>query len=181
MQLLDHPPLSISEPGSRQRTEIDSIELTRLNERRHLATYGIRLHDSATRERMRQRILELLEPVEGYPAPGQHIRWRYRLGTVPIVMHDRPLEVATHEKLRSTLSLGLLQLESTHTLAVDGEASMTRLSHKVLASNSAPVVGGSIDRFDIRRIATEFVDTRLRSLKAWIENEENRKPPIPKA
>ena len=118
-----------------------------------------------------ERILELLEPVEGYPAPGQHIRWRYRLGTVPVVMHDRPLEVSAHEKLRSTLSLGLLQLESTHTLATNGDASKTRLSIKVLASNSAPVVGGSIDRFDIRRIETEFVDTRLRSLKEWIEND----------
>ncbi len=64
-----------------------------------------------------ERILELLEPVEGYPRPGQHVRWRYRLGTVPIVMHDRPLEVSVHEKLRSMLSLGLLQLEFTHTLA----------------------------------------------------------------
>ena len=116
-----------------------------------------------------ERILELLEPVDGYPRPGQHIRWRYRLGNVPVVMHDHPLEVSRHKKLRSKLALGLLRLESTHTLATNGDASKTRLSLKVLASNSAPVVGGIIDRFDIRRIATEFVDTRLRSLKEWIE------------
>ena len=120
-----------------------------------------------------ERILELLEPVEGYPRPGQHIRWRYLLGTVPVVMHDHPLEVSVEEKLRSTLSLGLLRLESTHTLAINGDASQTRLSIKVLASNSAPVVGGLVDRFDIRRIATEYVDTRLRSLKEWLEGEGN--------
>ncbi len=123
-----------------------------------------------------ERILELLEPAPDYPRPGQHIRWRYRLGTVPIVMHDRPLEVSTYEMLRSKLSLGLLSLESTHSLATNGDASKTRLSLKVLASNSAPVVGGTIDRFDIRRIATEFVDTRLRSLKQWVEEDENRRP-----
>ena len=33
------------------------------------------------------RLLELLESAEGYPSPGQHIRWRYRLGTVRVVMH----------------------------------------------------------------------------------------------
>ena len=121
------------------------------------------------------RILELLDPAPGYPRPGQHIRWRYRLGTVPIVMHDRPLEVSAYEKLRSKLSLGLLSLESTHTLAINGDASKTRLSLKVLASNSVPVVGGTIDRFDIRRIATEFIDTRLRSLKEWVEDDANRR------
>ena len=120
-----------------------------------------------------ERILGLLEPVEGYPHPGQHVRWRYRLGTVPVVMHDRPLEVSAQKKLRSTLSLGLLHLESTHTLAVNGDASKTRLSLKVLASNSTPIVGGSIDRFDVRRIATDFVDTRLRSLKEWIEDDRS--------
>jgi len=119
-------------------------------------------------------ILALLEPVDGYPHPGQHVRWRFRLGNVPVVMHERPLEVSCQEKLRSSLSLGLLRLESTHTLATNGDASKTRLSLRVLASNSTPVVGGLIDRFDIRRIATEFVDTRLRSLKAWIETGEDR-------
>ena len=123
-----------------------------------------------------QRILGLLEPVEDYPHPGQHIRWRYRLGSVPVVMHDRPLEVCEQEKLRSALSLGLLHLESTHTLATNGDASKTRLSLKILASNSAPVVGGMIDRFDVRRIATEFVDTRLRSLKKWIEDARSDAP-----
>lgn len=128
------------------------------------------LTDPAELIRWDCRILDLLEPVENYPSPGQLVRWKYRLGQVPVVMRDRPIEVSPNERIRSTLGLGLLQLDTTHSLVANGSSSSTRLSLKVVASNTAPVVGGSIDRFDIRRIASDFVDSRLRSLKNWLES-----------
>ena len=38
----------------------------------------------------------IVEPIDAppdYPQPGQHVRWRYRLGPVPLILHDRPTEV----------------------------------------------------------------------------------------
>jgi hypothetical protein len=46
----------------------------------------------------------------------------------------------------------------------------TRLSLRVVASNSTPVVGGSMDRFEIRRLSTELIDSRLRAVQKWCEN-----------
>jgi hypothetical protein len=31
-------------------------------------------------------------------------------------------------------------------------------------------VGGTIDRFDVRRMAAEYVDTKLRAVQQWCEN-----------
>ena len=124
-----------------------------------------------------ERILDLLEPAPDYPCPGQLVRWRYRLGQVPVIMHDRPVEVSPNERIRSNLELGPLHFDSTHNLAVNGSAPSTSLSLKVIASNSAPVVGGLIDRFDVRRIATSFVESRLRCLKGWLEREARGENP----
>jgi hypothetical protein len=33
-----------------------------------------------------------------------------------------------------------------------------------------PVVGGELDRFDVRRLAAEMVDRNLRSIQKWCEN-----------
>ena len=46
-------------------------------------------------------ILALLEPADDFPAVGGEARWRYQLGSVPVEMRDRPLEVVTGRKLRS--------------------------------------------------------------------------------
>ena len=37
------------------------------------------------------------------------------------------------------------------------------------AGNSIAVVGGMVDRFDVRRLAAEYVDGKLRGLRAWCE------------
>ncbi len=58
-----------------------------------------------------------------------------------------------------------------YTLADELEApERTRLSLRVVASNSAPVVGGTMDRFAIRRLSAELIDTRLRAVQKWCEN-----------
>jgi len=40
-----------------------------------------------------------------------------------------------------------------------------------VAANSLPVVGGLLDRFAVRRLAAGIVDTKLRSLQKWCENQ----------
>ncbi len=117
-----------------------------------------------------ERILAPLESEDGYPFSGQHMRWRYRIGPIQLVLHDHPLEVSAPEKLRTAISFGSLQYEQTFTLLPEeGPQPRTRLGMRLVASNSVPVVGSVVDRFSVRRMATEHVDVTLRSLQRWCE------------
>lgn len=111
--------------------------------------------------------LALLEPADDFPSVGGEACWRYQLGSVPVVLRDRPLEVVVGHKLRSAVDLGLFHFEQAWTLA--DEADATRLGVHLAAENSIAVVGGLVDRFDVRRLAAEYVDNKLRSLRRWCE------------
>jgi len=129
--------------------------------------------DPAEMIRWDEQRLALLEPVENYPQVGQHVSWRYRLGTVSIVLHDRPTEVVPQERLRSRVDLGLFRFDQTWSLVSEiskGEIERTRLGLHLSAHNSIDVVGGTVDRFGVRQIAVEYVDGRLRSLQKWCES-----------
>jgi len=129
--------------------------------------------DLAERIRWDEQMLALLEPVESYPQVGQQVSWRYRLGTVSVVYHDRPTEVVPQERLRSRVHLGLFHFDQTWSLVSEiskSDIERTRLGLQLSTDNSIPVIGGSIDRFGVRQIAVEYVDGRLRSLQKWCES-----------
>lgn len=118
-----------------------------------------------------ERILGAVQPPERYPESGQHVQWRYRIGQVQLVMHDRPLEVLSPELLRRTLRVGSLRYEQTFSLTrEDGDPPRTRLSMKTIASNSVPVMGDVVDRFEVRRMTAEHVDETLRAVRSWCES-----------
>jgi hypothetical protein len=74
-------------------------------------------------------------------------------------------------RLRSDVALGLFRFSQTWSLADEpgeGEA-RTRLSLRLAAASRIPVVGGAGDRFDVRRLAAEYVDAQLRGLQRWCE------------
>ncbi len=105
-----------------------------------------------------------------YPKPGQHVRWRARMNGLPIVLHDRPIEVSVSERLRAAIAMGLFRFDETYTLMDDPvEPGRTRLMMKIVASNEIPVVGGSLDRFSVRQQATTLVGTALRAIRTWCE------------
>lgn len=105
-----------------------------------------------------------------YPKPGQHVRWRSRLNDLPVILHDRPIEVVVGERLRSDISQGLFRFDETYSLADDPMSpGSTRLTMKVVASNEVPVVGGSLDRFAVRQHATTLVSASLAAIRAWCE------------
>jgi uncharacterized protein YndB with AHSA1/START domain len=117
------------------------------------------------------RILAPVEIPDRYPFSGQHMRWRYRIGGVQVVMHDRPLEVSSPERLRRTLQIGSLRYEQTFQLtAASDDDARTLLGVKLVASNSVPVIGDVLDRFDVRRFTTEHVDETLRAIQNWCES-----------
>ncbi|MFQ5507175.1 MAG: hypothetical protein ACE5F1_20585 [Planctomycetota bacterium] len=117
------------------------------------------------------RILSLLDSADGYPQAGRQIRWRYRLGTVPVMLRNSPIEVVPGERLHTKSSLGLFCFDEVFTLDEEGEdPDRTRVNLKLSAENSLPVVGGLLDRFAVRRVAVEMVDRKLRSIRKWCEN-----------
>ena len=117
-------------------------------------------------------LLALLDPISDFPSPGQQIRWRYRVGSVAIVITQNIQEVRLHEHIRSKISLGQFRFDETYTL-VDEIASpdRTQLTLRTVTSNSTALVSGELDRFDVRQFTTELIDSRLRSIQKWCEND----------
>ena len=61
--------------------------------------------------------------------------------------------------------------DKTYTLfPAPGSQARTRLAMKIVASNSAHVVGAVVDRFEMRYIAVERIDATLRGVQKWCEN-----------
>ncbi len=117
-----------------------------------------------------ERLLAPIDGVEDYPRAGRLARWRYRLGSVPVVMEDHPVEVVPGERLRSQLGFGHLRIDEIWTLCDEnGSGERTRLALRLVASNSVPLVGGLLDRFSVREMAAEIADSRMRQLQKWCE------------
>jgi hypothetical protein len=83
-------------------------------------------------------------------------------------MHDRPLEIDPQRRLRSRLNVGSMRYERTFNLQPESP-DQTRLSMRLIAPNSIPLLGEVIDRFDVRSMATERVDETLRAVQKWCE------------
>ena len=121
-----------------------------------------------------ESVIGAVDPPLDYPRPGQHVRWRARLGEVSMILHDRPLEVVPEAKLRAKIELGLFRFDETYTLAPappdEAGAPRTRLSMRLVAANSLPVVGGLLEPTAVTKLATGLVDGALRALRAWCES-----------
>ncbi len=105
-----------------------------------------------------------------YPSAGQHLRWRVRLGGVPVVLHEQPQEISRLERLSSTLKIGSLRLEQTYTLSVESlQPPRTRLGMKLVTTSSVAVVGDVVDRFGVRKLAAERIDHTLRAVHDWCQ------------
>ena len=115
------------------------------------------------------RRIELEEPAPDYPAPGHLALWRCAIGSLVVPHCEDPLEVVPAERLRSAVRLGAFQFEETYTLS-DEEPGATRLSLRLAAKNSVPLLGGELDRFDVRRLAAERVGETLAWLARWCES-----------
>lgn len=116
------------------------------------------------------RVLASKDDDGAYPRPGQHLRWRVRLGGVPVVLHERPQEIARLERLHSTLRIGSLRLEQTYTLSVESlDPPRTRLGMKLVTTSSVAVVGDVVDRFSVRKLAAERIDHTLRAVQDWCQ------------
>jgi uncharacterized protein YndB with AHSA1/START domain len=127
--------------------------------------------------RWNDQIVSLVEPAPGYPQIGQRTRWRYRMGSVEVTAIQTIRRLDHQERLQSEMSMGLFHFDETYLLQTDPvDAGRTRVSLRVTASNSIPIVGGTIDRFEVRRLTADLIDSRLRSVQKWCENCAERDP-----
>lgn len=124
------------------------------------------LVDPAEVARWDERALELRGVAADYQSDGQPVRWRYRVGSVPLELQDTALEVVPLQRLRLARSFGSLRFEETFSLGEEGEGD-TRLALRLAVANSVPTLGGGLDRFDVRRFASELVDESLRAIQRF--------------
>ena len=111
---------------------------------------------------------------ERYPEAGRRMRWRYRLGSVSVVLKETPRLIEAPHRLAASCTAGSLRFEQTWVLHEEPEeraqAARTRVSLKVAAGNRVQLIGAEIDRFEVRRMLIGRVDATLRELQKWCEN-----------
>jgi uncharacterized protein YndB with AHSA1/START domain len=119
------------------------------------------LTDPSDRMRWDEPLEAQIDVAPDHPRPGDHARWRYRLRGLPVVLHERTLEVVEGKRVRSSMALGPFRFDLAWTLEPVDDGARTRLSAALAASNVVPVVGGALDRFAVRRLASGIVAEAL--------------------
>ena len=115
-----------------------------------------------------RRVLALPERPAGPLREDDVLNCRYQMGAIPLDYKLHVLTSAPGARLDTEISMGLFRFRETY-LVVDESRTQTRLSLRLTAPNAMPVVGGLIDRFDVRKMASDRVDERLRGLREWCE------------
>jgi len=124
------------------------------------------LTDASERLRWDVALEAPIDVAPDHPRPGGHARWRYRLRGLPVVLHERTLEVVEGKRLRSAMTLGPFRFDLAFTLEPEDDGVRTRISAALAASNVVPVVGGALDRFAVRRLASGIVADALEGVRA---------------
>lgn len=130
--------------------------------------------------RWRPGLQGALDSPDAYPRPGIRMRWRVRLHDLPLTLEEMPLVVEPGERLHSALTLGLFRFEETFTLReLPGAEPRTRLCLKITAPSEMPLVGDSLDRFAVRRFATDLASNYLQAVRDWCEHGEFSESALP--
>lgn len=113
----------------------------------------------------------VIDPIDAppdYPQPGQHVRWRYRLGPIPLILVDRPSEVVPNSILRSSIRLGPFAFDETYRLR-SPEPLVTQLAAELTLCSRVPVIGSLLERVAGAPLARSTVRTSLQAIKRHCE------------
>ena len=116
-------------------------------------------------------VIEPLDAPPDYPRTGQHVRWRYRLGPLPLTLHDRPSQVEPTSILRSSIRLGPFDFDETYTLRDEGPA-VTVLSAEMSLTGTVPILGPLLERTVGQPLARSTVRSSLAAIKRHCERTE---------
>jgi hypothetical protein len=114
----------------------------------------------------------IVEPIDAppdYPQPGQCVRWRYRLGPLPLILEDRPSEVRENSTLRAFIRLGPFRFDETYELR-SPEPAITLLSARLLLSSTVPVIGVLLERVVGGPLAKATVRSSLEAIRLHCES-----------
>jgi len=120
----------------------------------------------------------IVEPIDApvdYPKPGQYVRWRYRLGRLPLILHDRPSEVVPNRTLRSSIRLGPFTFDETYTLGALAP-NRSELSARLCVWSEVPVVGALLERWPGAPLALATVRQSLAAIKLHCERNRVIRP-----
>jgi len=113
-------------------------------------------------------IVRPLDAPPDYPRAGQYVRWRYRLGALRLVLHDRPTRVEPPKLLRSSIRLGPFDFDEVYTLDDIG-ASGTQLTARLSVSSFVGLVGPLLARVVGEPLARSTVRHSLAAIKRHCE------------
>lgn len=122
-----------------------------------------------------------LPSFEGWAEPpplacsaGCALRFRTRLRRLPMRGELRVLEV-TPGRVRLQLRLGLFGLEARVSLGPEpGVEGATRIGLVVTIANEVALVSGSLDRFEVRKLASAIAEQTLAQLASYAEHAAYR-------
>lgn len=106
---------------------------------------------------------------EAWPEPGARLRLSTRVRALPVALEQRVLELTPGRRLRCDVRLGLVRFEAAFTLTSGVRGRGTRLALRVVTGSEAPLVGGALDRFAVRRLASELAASWLAALREHCE------------
>jgi len=112
-------------------------------------------------------VSQALDSPTDYPRPGQHVRWRYRLGPLRLVLHDRPSRIEPCSVLRSQIKLGPFNFDETYTLCTHGLR--TQLTAQLSVSCPIAIVGPLLTLLIGRPLAHSTVRDSLAAIKRHCE------------
>jgi hypothetical protein len=114
-------------------------------------------------------IVEPLDAPPDYPQPGQHVRWRYRYGPIPLILDDRPSRVVENSILQSSIHLGPFDFDETYELH-SPEPLVTLLTANLTVSSRLPVLGSLLERAAGEPLAKTTVRTSLQAIMRHCES-----------
>ena len=113
-------------------------------------------------------IVRPLDAPSDYPKAGQHVRWQYRLGPLPLVLYDHPTLVEAPLTFASSIRLGPFDFKEIYTLR-GLENSATELTAELSLTSRTPLLGSLIERIVGAPLARATVRTSLAAIKRHCE------------
>ena len=101
--------------------------------------------------------------------PGCLARFRCRLRGFPVVGELRVLRARQGAALQTHVRLGLFAFDESFSLRREPGTGTTRIGLVLSLGNQAALVSGSLDRFAVRRLASELAEQTLSALGAVCE------------
>ncbi len=108
-------------------------------------------------------------PEASFPTEGRRFQWRCRLNEIPINLIETPIRVIDGARIESEIQFGLFRF--CQTLTISKTAAGSRVMIQIETPNRMSLVGGTLDRFDVRRFATELANTYLQAIRDWCERD----------